>query len=450
MQFNQYHKFTVDEHSLLAVKEVERLGQQPGIFQDVYAQIRQKDLLHLALLLHDVGKGLPEDHSEVGREIAQKVSTRFQFNQQDAHTLEFLVHKHLLMANTAFRRDPYDDKVLMSFVRSVGTAPLLKKLLLLTAADIAAVGPETLTKWKESLLVELYLRALPEVSGGQEGIEAAEHLKLVSKEVRVRWSENVGQSLTPEATQEMAVPEPGWIEQQLELFPERYISGAAPERIAVHLRAIHELPRLHPRVDAVFIHDLQVCEYSLIALDTVSPGIFMKVTGALAARGLEILDAQIITRSDGIVVDTFHVRDPDFEGSPTHTRLANVSHSIIGVLKGEDSVETLMARHHRLSFSKPFPVARHPTEVLIDNETSDQYTVLDVFADDRQGLLYVLAKTLFSLGLSIHAARIATRLDQIVDVFYVTEVGGSKIDSAEKREEIRQKVHGEVEAFLNT
>ena len=143
MQFNQYHKFTVDEHSLLAVKEVERLGAQPGVFQEAYAQVRQKDLLHLALLLHDVGKGLPEDHSEVGREICAKVSARFQFNQQDAHTLEFLVHKHLLMANTAFRRDPYDDKVLLGFVRSVGTAPLLRKLLLLTAADIAAVGPDT-------------------------------------------------------------------------------------------------------------------------------------------------------------------------------------------------------------------------------------------------------------------------------------------------------------------
>ena len=126
-----------------------------------------------------------------------------------------------------------------------------------------------------------------------------------------------------------------------------------------------------------------------------------------------------------------------------------MSLSIIAVLRGEVSIESLMHRHHRMSFGKPFPVGRHPTEVLIDNETSDQYTIIDVFADDRQGLLYVLAKTLFSLELSIHAARIATRLDQIVDVFYVTGQEGSKIESAQVCENIRQKVHSEVEVFLS-
>ena len=449
MQFNQYHKFTVDEHSLLAVSEVERLGKQRGIFQEVYAEIRQKDLLHLALLLHDVGKGLPEDHSDVGLTIARKVSTRFRLSQQDARTLEFLVHKHLLMANTAFRRDPFDDKVLLTFVRSVGTAALLRKLFLLTAADIAAVGPATLTKWKESLLIELYLRALPEVEGGQEGQETTHHLKQLTRDVIVHWNNGVGQSLIPLSTLHVGVPDPAQIEKELNLFPVRYLSGTAPERIAVHLRAIHELKDLNPRVDAVFDHGLQVCEYSLIALDTVSPGIFLNVTGVLAARGLEVLDAQIITRRDGIVVDTFHVRDPDFDGAPTPKRLENVSLSIISVLRKEVSVENLMHRHHRVSFGNPFPVGRHPTEVLIDNETSDQYTIIDVFADDRQGLLYVLAKTLFSLGLSIHAARIATRLDQIVDVFYVTGSGGLKIESAERCEEILRKIHVEVETFLS-
>ena len=450
MQFNQYHKFTVDEHSLLAVSEVERLGKQGGVFQDVYAQIQQKDLLHLALLLHDVGKGLPEDHSEVGRAIAKKVSTRFQFNHQDARTLEYLVHSHLLMANTAFRRDPYDDKVLLTFVRSVGTAALLKKLLLLTAADIAAVGPQTLTKWKESLLIELYLRALPEVSGGQEVREGSAHLKQVAQEVMALWKANFESDLGSESTDNTPALEVKWVEKQLGTFPLRYISGTSPDRMMAHLRAVQRLTESHPIVESSFDPELQVCDYTLIAFEKGTAGIFMNVTGVLAAKGLEVLDAQIITRSDGIVVDTFHVRDPDFEGAPTPKRLENVGELIIKGVRGEDSIESLMKRHRRVSFGRAFPVGRNPTEIKIDNETSDQYTIIDVFADDRQGLLYVLARTLFLLGLSIHAARIATRLDQIVDVFYVTGANGLKVEASEACELIRQTLHAEVENFLTS
>ena len=148
--------------------KAETLAQEPGVIGKVCQEIKRKDLLHLAILLHDMGKGRKEDHCEVGKAIAEETAARLGCDEQETRTLVFLVHKHLLMSQTAFRRDPYDKKVLLPFARAVETPETLRKLLVLTAADIAAVGPGVLSKWKESLLIELYLRALPEVSGEQD------------------------------------------------------------------------------------------------------------------------------------------------------------------------------------------------------------------------------------------------------------------------------------------
>jgi len=448
MQFNQYHKYTVDEHSLFTVKEVERLGYQDGIFHDVYQEIHRKDLLHLAALLHDIGKGLPEDHSEVGRDIARDMAFRMRFDPQESRTLEFLVYHHLLMANTAFRRDPYDAKVLLKFSRAVGTPELLRKLLILTAADIAAVGPGTLTKWKESLLVELFLRTLPEVSGGREAIEVTKSITDIAKEVLVLWDQKELANPATDGNSVHTHSQKAWVEEQLGKFPLRYLAGTPRDRMVDHLHALMRLPETSPLVESAYHADLQVCEYTLIAQDHMTPGIFMNVTGVLAAMGLHILDAQIITRNDGIVIDSFYVEDPDFNGPPTDLKRQKVAKSIIDVLCGHDSVAEISQRSHRLSLNRPFPISPKVADVQIDQETSDQFTIIDVFAEDRQGLLSVIARTLFDLGLSIHAARIATRLDQVVDVFYVTGPHGEKIVDGTACEQIRNALRQAVDEFL--
>lgn len=448
MQFNQYHKYTVDEHSLLAVREVERLGKGPGLFGQVYREIRHKDLLHLALLLHDVGKGLPEDHSEVGKVIAQGMAERLDLDMQEGHALEFLVHYHLLMSHVAFRRDPFDEKVILTFARAVGTPEILRKLFLLTAADIAAVGPDTLTRWKEALLIELYSRTLPEVSGGRESVGTSADVKRIATEVA---------NLLPgfssdgrEADRNQGEWNLDWIERQLKQFSLRYLSGTTPERIAAHLQAVSRLESGSPIVESTFNQEWNVCEYTLVTLDDIRPGLFMNVTGVLAAKGLQVLDAQIITREDGIVVDTFYVCDPDFTGPPPAERLDSVGRTIRSVLRGETSVSDLMQGSRRVTFGRQLPLNQDPTEVQIDNETSDNFTIIDVFAHDRQGLLYVMARSLFNLGVSVHAARIATRLDQVVDVFYVTGSNGSKIEDSSACEEIRRTLQVDVDGFLTT
>ena len=448
MQFNQYHKYTVDEHSLLTVRQVERLGRQDGIFHDVYQEIHRKDILHLAALLHDIGKGLPEDHSEVGREIARELAARLQMDQQESRTLEFLVYQHLLMANTAFRRDPYDDKVLLKFARAVGTPELLRKLLILTAADIAAVGPETLTKWKESLLLELYTRTLPEVSGGSESLEVTQNIKDIATDVCCLWEQQKILGRPPEETLPRTESRQTWIETQLGKFPLRYLSGTPHDRMVAHLQAIERISTMSPIVESAYIPDLRVCEYTLIARDHPKPGIVMNVTGVLAAFGLHVLDAHIMTRSDGILFDSFFVHDPDFDGPPTDMKRQKVETAIINVLCGNETLDQLMNRNRRLSFERPFPASPKPADVQIDNETSDQFTIIDVFADDRQGLLSVMARTLFELGLSIQGARIATKLDQVVDVFYVTGADGGKIENVTARERIRETLRQAVDGFL--
>lgn len=435
MQFNQYHKYTVDEHSLLAVGKAEALAQDSGVLGEVYREIKRKDLLHLAVLLHDLGKGQEEDHSEVGRRIAEETAARLGLGEADCRTVMFLVHRHLLMAHTAFRRDPNDEKVVLPFAREVGTPEVLRKLLALTAADIAAVGPGVLTKWKESLLTELYFRTMQEVSGERDGADAPERLKRIAAEV-IQQPALQGQA---EATQ-------AWIESELRQFPLRYAYGTSPRRIAAHLDAIRRLTPRDVLVRSEFNEPLNTCEYAIVTFNDVIPGIFSKIAGVMAANGLQILDAQILTRQDGVVVDTFQVADPDYQGAPPQSRQERIGALIRSVLTGQEPIEDVVRRGTRLSPVRP--PGRQPTEVRIDNETSDRYTILDVFADDRQGLLYVITHAIFMQGLSVHAARISTRLDQAADVFYVTDAKGQKIEDPGQIERIRQGVRQQIEAFL--
>ena len=242
--------------------------------------------------------------------------------------------------------------------------------------------------------------------------------------------------------------ESGWIESQLKLFPLRYLLGTPPSRIAVHLAAVRTLQRGEVRVVSRFNDTLGASEYTVVTFNDLIPGLFSKIAGVMAAKGLQILDAQIMTRPDGIVVDTFHVTDPDYCGAPPADRPASIAETIEHVLKNAETVENLVARSGRVTSSRQLPANRQPSEVRIDNETSDGYTIIDVFADDRQGLLYVMTHTMFQLGLSVHASRISTRLDQVADVFYVTDQMGGKVEDPTRLEAIRIRITDEIDHSL--
>ena len=446
MQFNQYHKYTVDEHSLLAVREAERLQDHPGMIGDVYRNIPDKDLLHLALLLHDLGKGRPGDHSEVGQEIAHKTADRLGLSEKERQVLAFLVFYHLQMSHTAFRRDLNDPKIILTFARKVKHVEVLQKLFILTIADISAVGPEVMTKWKEALLGELYSQTYTELVGdkgpafpaeGKEKLQPAARDELIAI---LRANRLEGQTHESDWSQ--------WVNAQLQQLPDRYVQSTPVHQMAAYLLAIRSLRVKPTHVEARFNQALGVSEYVLITHEQTKPGIFMQVTGVLAAMGLEVLEAQIMTLDNGTVWDVFSVYDSDYEGSPSANRLEEVSQEIQMVVEGRQSVHQLFERRRRMVFGRPFPTGRHPTEIHIDHEVSDAYTVIDLFADDKQGLLFVIARTLVSLDLSIHMARIGTRLDQVADVFYVTNSRGEKILPGEGCERIQHALQSAVDQFL--
>jgi [protein-PII] uridylyltransferase len=424
MQFNQYHKYTVDEHSIRALESATFRAGDSGPVGQAYREVKRKDVLHLALLLHDIGKGYEEDHSEVGKRIAEELSAELGLGEHERQQLVFLVHKHLVMAHVATRRDISDPATLAQFVRSVGTEETLRMLFLLTVSDTDAVAPGSLTSWKESLFVELYARATEELTG-QAPVSDEEARKAELRDsLRNRLSVEFGAE---------------WLEPQLASMPLSYLRKYAPEVVATHLRAQKCLTDTGVRVESQFLKERGLTEITVFTRDAVTPGIFAKITGVLAAMRFQIAEADIVTRADGLVVDTFRGEDSDFKGEPPPSRRQEIGQTIEQVLSGKQSVEALFAARHDSSGPGPRGTGV-PTQVEIDNTTAHRATIVEVFADDRPGLLYSIARTLFELGVSIRSAKISTSLDQVADAFYVTDKDGSQIVDEARLETIRKRL----------
>lgn len=427
LQWNQYHKYTVDEHSIRALEAALFRYVDEGAIGQAYRETRRKDVLHLALLLHDIGKGYEEDHSEVGKRLAEELAVLLGLGEHERQQLVFLVHKHLIMAHVSQRRDLSDDATILQFVRTVGTVETLRMLYVLTAADTEAVAPGSLTAWKESLLTELYSRSMEELTGSSPVPDEAGQAEAIRGRLLASFGAEFGAD---------------WLRGQLAALPTSYLRVTAKEDVAHHLRAIRGFDPAGVRVAARWLPETRLTDYTVVVRDDLTPGIFSKIAGALAAERLGIQGAQIVTRTDGLVLDSFLVEDPDFRGEPPAARREEVGRTIEDVLRGRKSVESLFAARP----APPAPPREHhastggPPQAELDNTTSDKYTIVEIFADDRQGLLYEITHALFELGLSIASARISTRLDQVVDAFYVTErATGGKV--AEGRiEEIRRKL----------
>jgi [protein-PII] uridylyltransferase len=434
MQFNQYHKYTVDVHSIRAVQAACDLAGGTGRLAGVYQGIHRKDILHLALLLHDIGKGKGGDHSLIGEDIAARVADRLALDPHERHLLTFLVRHHLLMSHIAFRRDLSDEKVLVRFARQVGQPDLLRKFLVFTYADIHAVGPGTWTAWKEDLLVDLYAKAMDAVAGARTvGDEAARSAAAVAA-VRTQAGDRFPAL---------------WLDRQFDVMPVRYFLVTPPSQIVEHLELVHRLPPDGVLVESRWVADQQTTELTVATFDAIIPGLFSKLAGALAALGFQILSAQVFTRLDGVVIDTFQVQDPDYVGRPPHERTTELRRTLASVVTGHHRVEDLFARSARLPRMRALPHGLEPTQVEVDNETSDDFTIVDVFAADAQGLLYIITRTLFDLGLSIYSSKISTRLDQIVDVFYVQDATGGKIIDPDRIHEIKGSLIAAVDRYVH-
>ena len=433
LQFNAYHRYTVDEHSIRAVECVTGLQNASGLPGELYRRLKQKRTLHLAVLIHDLGKGYVEDHSEVGRLLAEQTALRLGLPAREREQLMFLVHKHLRMSHLAQQHDIHDENVVVQFAVEVGSSENLQMLYLLTLADLEAVGPGVLNEWKQQLLADLYEHTVQLL--GSDSPADASNLRLVQRREELH-------ALVA------AEPDAPWWRAQIAALPASSLFTVEPQRVVEDLRRLKSLPHQDAFAVGRFLPQRKVVEYTVGTYEEIAPGIFHRLTGALSSQRQQILSAEINTLADGLVLDRFYVEDPDHAGPPPEERLRQTSAALVAALRDASNKPPQFVKRWQDRTAPAQDALQHlPSSVRVDNGTAEKYTIVTIFAYDRMGLLYTITRTLFELELSVWRAKIGTRLDQVVDVFYVTDRYGSKIFDEQRLENIRQRLLAAIEGM---
>ena len=403
VQYDVYHKFSADQHSEALAPG--QSAESEGAAQ-VFNEVEKPALLMLGMLLHDVGKAKGHGHVAKGIPLIRELVTRIGLDPGDGAVVEFLVAHHLTLSHIAQRRDIDDPKTIADLAATAGDAQRLKMLYLLTWADMRAVGPGVLTPWQASILHELYRRALVRLTGGR-----------AERPSRVQLAERLRAAAGAEQTAQT-------VKAHLAMMSDRYVATTGVQRMAEHLRMLQRLAET-PVVTELFHHtDLGSSDLVVVTRDL--PGLFSLIAGTLASQGVNIMSAQIHTRGDGIAIDTFQVNEPTGEAVTSPATWVRTLDALRAVLTGDAQVATLLDK--RRAAGRASARAGGPPKITLDNQLSDDYTVLEVKCPDRLGLLYLITRTLAELGLDIATARIATEIDQAVDTFYVHDRGGRKIE----------------------
>ena len=438
LQFNQYHKYTVDAHSIRAVECVTELElDRTSLLGTMYRGLRRKTILHLALLLHDLGKGFAEDHSEVGKRIAESTADRLRLSAQDKETLSFLVHQHLLLTHTAFRFDLSDNEAAVKFASVVGSSERLQLLLLLSYADLASVGPGVVNQWKIDLLLQLYYQTDSHFRDEKpgEGFHA-EIENRRAKIIRARPREI----------------DPDWWTEQVNALPIGYLMRTESQLAATEVASLRRLEKESSLAWGRYIEAQNAVEYTIATRQSGRPiGTFHRITGALSSQGMHIVAADIHTQHDEIAWDRYLVEDNEFEGAPPESRIEDVCRRINEVLDPSHSASPVFRKTWNKRQDRQHQgLEIQPTQVRFDNSTSEKQTIITIFAYDRMGLLYSVSKALFEMQLILHSAKISTHLDQVVDVFYVTDMNQKKIEESTRLYMIRQRLLQAVQQPTDT
>jgi [protein-PII] uridylyltransferase len=438
VQFDAYHRYTVDEHTFVLMDCLEALGEteDPRLqeFRRIAGDLRKPEILKLAILLHDIGKGEGHGHAERGVTIAEGVLTRMGLPSGDIAAVSFLVAQHLNMAHIAERRDLDDERLIIEFARQVENEELLRMLYLLTYLDINAVGPQVWTDWKGTLLWELFIKTHTILTRGvPEGEE--EHRR--ARTLRTALMAELGGEFGAEL-----------VGQHLDLMPIRYVLNTSSVKVAQHLKLIERVRQ----GEAVALNwtTYPLAGYSeVLVCASAAPGRFSNVVGTLTAHGINILSAQLFSRADGVMIRAFQVSDGRGAALEDETVWHRFAQDLRSVIPGQVTVRELIKTRRRDLLAKPLPRAHEiQTRVEFDNVVSDRFTVIDIRAQDRLGLLYVIASTLSGLDVDVSLAKIATEVDQAMDVFYVTEKDGHKVTEPERMDAIRQAlVHAIAEGI---
>lgn len=419
VHYDLYHVHPVDIHSILAVEELTNL--RDGLYQKdhplltlLIREIENPEILLLTTLLHDIGKGRDGDHSSIGKEVVRLIGERMGVPAEDRELMEFLVSHHLFMIETAFRRDLHDEQVILRFADEVKNINQLKMLYLLTFADIKAVGPEAWTSWKNTLLMELFLKASHFFEKGAVAGPFLGRDKIIQK---------LRESLSQEIISEYA-----------EHLPDRYLSCYSVHEIAHHIGMARSIEKELLLVEWEIEKEIQA-KVTICTKDRY--GLFAKMTGSMFLNRLNILEAQIHTWGNGIVLDTFWVIDATRN---IDRRLQQFKKDLEEILGENVSVRDLLSKRKELNGIKPKVIPRVPQEVRINNVDSDFYTIVEVMGEDRLGILYDVTQALTDHGCDIHFARISTLGNRIVDVFYLQDEWGEKIKEKNRTDQLKRTV----------
>ncbi len=436
-QFNMYHAYTVDEHTLMALGILHSIDQ--GIIRDeaplaseIMPRIDQKHLLYLALFCHDIAKGRGGDHSQLGEKIAIKLGRRFGLGEDECATTAWLVRNHLLLSATAFKRDLNDPKTIEDFVAEVRTTERLKLLLVMTVADIRAVGPGIWNEWKGALMRDLFHRSMQAI-GSMEN--------LPTKNTPQYFQEALENSCRQLSREEIA----DYIE--LAAGSGGFLSGCS---LSQHMAIAPMLCKMQKnkygeeenkrKVQISVTHDDKKSTSEIIVVLPDRQGLFAKLAGAITLAGANIVHAKIFTLKDASAVDIFHLQNKAGSSFNRPSMLARMVTYIEQAVEGELDLQQALAKRATTYTNRNHHFAKRDGAVFIENDASSLCSVIEIDAHDRIGLLYNVATALNELGLSIATAHISTYGAQAADVFYVKNAFGMKITHPEKIKSVRDTI----------
>lgn len=421
IQYNEYHLYPVGRHSLKTLQEVKIFGihdapQNDLLFFEVFHEIASRRRLYWAALLHDIGKGASDGrHAEKGAAMARRLLGRMHFRDRDIEVISTLVKNHLLLIKTATRRNLNDEETAIACAHKIGNADMLKMLYLLTVADSRATGPKAWNSWTAVLLQDLFFKTLRVLESSELASRRAVRTVNRKKEQVLTACTN---SETREHTQNL-----------LAVMSPRYLLYAPANQIHRHIDLYHRMGKRDFVWDIRQDDDAGTRRVTICAKDR--PGLFSKIAGVLTISGVDILDAQIFTWRNNIALDVFEVKPPPdqiFEAERWQRAEKHLAQALSGTLDIRAHLETRAAA---LSQPRRIQLAPEPHRVEVDNTSSSFFTIIEVFTYDFPGLLFRVTDALFRNGLDIWVAKIATKVDQVVDVFYVRDFDGQKVEDTQ-------------------
>jgi [protein-PII] uridylyltransferase len=436
IQYDEYHLYPVDKHMLRTVQTIKKFGTEEDptnhpLCGKIYNELKDRKIVLWAALLHDIGKGVPEHgHSDRGELIARKIMETKGYPPETVDTVGYLVREHLLLAKTATRRDINDEETSINCARKVRDPELLRMLYLLTVADSISTGPKAWNEWTGILIRGLFLKVINILKKGE--LASSEALEIVEKKRSMVMA-------LAQSDREFLE-----LEKLFNFMSPRYLLWAPSEEMYNHIKLFNKRGNKPFVWDIVPSPDTNTRTVTICAQD--APGLISKIAGVFTLNGINILDVQVFTWRNNIALDIFKVQPPPdqvFEDERWARAAEHLNDALTGRLNLKEALKEKLSSYRVSGLLK----SGRKSRVEVDNESSSFFTIIEVFTDDFPGLLHSVTDALFSCKIDIWVAKIATKVDQVVDVFYVRDFDGQKVDTIEQEAMIKQTI---MSALANT